>query len=83
MRLVECAGSVERGSGAEPRVDQEAIEDSSLGIDIIDIRGQKHRRLRLTHRQNGIRTQTVDRTLADQTSDLGEDVVGEGVSRVV
>jgi hypothetical protein len=84
-RLFEGASAPERGRGTEPRVHEEAIEDRGIAIDgvhLVYVCGQKHRRLRLSHRKNRFRLQAVDGTVADQATHLGVDVIGVLIARM-
>jgi hypothetical protein len=82
-RLLQRSCALERGRRTEPRVNQKAVENRCDGVHLVHIGAQEHRGLRLTHRKNGFRRETLDGTVTHQTADLRVDVVGELVAGVM
>ena len=85
--FVEDGASVERRGGAESRVDEEAVVRLGHRVDGVDVGGEEDGRLRLAQRDDALDAKVTQSAGApgvlDEAADLGEDVVGEGVARVV
>ena len=64
---------------------QEAVVDPGERIDGVDVGGEEHRRLGLAEGDDVLRAQSAEDAGAasEESADLGEDVEGEGVARVI
>lgn len=76
--------AVQRGRSPEPRVDQEAVEDSRNRIDAIDIGHEEPGRLGFADRNHSYRLETpqyaIGRGTADQFPGLRVDIKGERIA---
>ncbi len=81
------AGLTERWGGAATAVDEEAVELVRQRLHPVDVRREHERGLRLTHREEPIRRETLQRIegagLSQRLGDLGVHVVREGVAGMV